>query len=257
MAVAIQFETFFLIFARIIAFFVAAPVFSMRGISVIIKISLALLLTLIVIYAAPLGVIDTGSSIIKFAVLVIAEALLGLSIGFLANLVFMAIQMGGQMIDFQMGLSIGSVYDPSTQTQSTLYGSLYNWMAMLLLFAVNGHHFIIYSLVKSFEVLPIGVVEILKFSVSDVVIMFTRTLGVAFQICIPVVIILLLTDIIMGVISRTVPQLQIFILAIPVKIMLGTLFLIAMAPITFSMVIPIIEQIPQAIENALRAFMIR
>ncbi len=250
-----EFETFFLVFARIMAFFVAAPTFSMRSIPVQVKISLGLVLTVMVFGTLTDPTVNTSSSLLGFSLMVLQETILGLAIGYLANLSFLALNMGGQFIDFQMGLSIGAIYDPTMGTQSTLFGSLYNWMAMLLLFAIDGHHLIIYAIVQSFTELPAGVLNMSNFVMTDIVVMFTSSIKTAFQISMPILVVLLLTDIIMGIIARTVPQLQVFVLAVPVKIVLGIMFIIVMADMTFSMAAPIIQGMPNVIMRGIASFM--
>lgn len=250
-----QFEAFFLIFARFIAFLSVAPIFSRKGIPNIVKIALALFLSIIIVGIAPAPAANTSNSILMFALLIVNESILGLALGYLATLMFAIIGMGGQFIDFQMGLSIGAIYDPGTQTQSTLFGSLYNWMALMLLLAINGHHYMLKAVAESFRILPVGTVDMSKYNAEGIVHLFTDSIGIAFQIAVPVLIVLILTDIILGIIARTVPQLQIFLLSIPIKIMLGILFLIAMASVTFGRVGTILSEIPKVTIEALSSFM--
>lgn len=238
-----NFEVFLLVFTRIACFFVVTPLFSMRGIPTILKIGFSFLLTIIVILISPDMSIEISTAI-GFYFLIIKEAVVGLFMGYITDLIFNAIQMAGQFTDRQAGFSMAESYDPLMNVQSAVYAKIYNWMALCLFLGVNAHHHIISGLVKSFQWAPLGVASIANIDVEDVLYIFSRSFLTAFQIGTPIIIVVFMCDVIMGMIARTVPQLNVFILGMPLKVIAGLMALLVLVATIGDMMMPVIEEIP-------------
>lgn len=250
----IHFEFFFLILIRITSFMVASPIFSMRGIPNIVKTGFSLFLSIIVFFAVPVPNIDFGNHFLTYALLIINEIIFGLSIGYITNMIFIAMQIAGQYIDIQIGFSMAMIYDPTTGSSISLFSRLYNWVGIALLFALDGHHYLIYAISRSFEAIPVGAINLAAFNVADVIGFFSQSFAIALKISMPIIMILLLTDIIMGLISRTVPQLNVFILGMPLKVILGLSGLFVLAAAIVNMMVPIIESIPSVVDKSMGLF---
>lgn len=208
---------FLLIFVRIAAFFVTMPLFSYRTIPNQFKIGISFFLALIMFSA-----IDTSSILIdgSYFFLLIKEALVGLLIGLIAYIILSAVQIAGGFIDFQMGFAIANVIDPQTGAQSPLIGQYFYIFALLFLLSVNGHHLLIDGMFSSFNFIPID--SFISFShqsfANFIVESFNTMFLIAFQMAIPIVGCLFLVDVALGIIARTVPQLNVFVVGLPIKI---------------------------------------
>jgi flagellar biosynthetic protein FliR len=223
---------FLLVFTRISAFFVAAPVFQVPNIPVQFKIGLAAMLSLVTFSVVPIsGVIPIDGA---YILLVIKELLIGLSVGFIAYLFFSAVQVSGSFIDMQMGLGIANVIDPQTGAQSPLMGNFKFIFAVLLFFAFNAHHVMIDSIIRSYEWVPLdktwpsrlGSESLTKFVITS----FSAMFVFAFQMAAPIVGALFLTDVAMGIVSKAVPQVNIFIVGLPLKILVAFVLMVILVP---------------------------
>ncbi|MCM3123297.1 flagellar biosynthetic protein FliR [Mesobacillus sp. AQ2] len=222
-----SFPAFLLIFVRVTSFFLMMPLFSYRTIPATHKIGLGFMLALIMFSAigAPEVAIDS-----VYFLLVIKEALVGLFIGFIAALMMAAIQIAGGFIDFQMGFAIANVIDPQTGAQSPLMGQYLYTIALLFLLTVNGHHLLLDGIFYSYNFIPIDqmMIPFGNENIAEFVILsFNKMFIIAFQMSLPVVGTLFLVDVALGIVARTVPQLNIFVVGLPIKIGVSFLVLIA------------------------------
>lgn len=184
------------------------------------KIALAALISIIILPAAPVASEPPGSLFILVA-MIAREVVIGLIIGYAAALLFEGIRSAGRFVDFQMGFIMMNVFDPTTEAQSSVIGQFQYMLALMLFLAVNGHHWLISALVQSFRVV----------SSSDA--LFGATLyanfnEVAFgffvvvvKIGAPVAAVLFLVDVGFAVLARAVPQMNIFVVGFPAKILMG------------------------------------
>lgn len=208
---------FLLVLVRIAAFFTTVPLFSYRTIPNLFKIGFIFFLTYIVFLTIdPTNVAIEG----QFVILIIKEAIIGLLLGLIAYIVVSAIQIAGGFIDFQMGFAIANVIDPQTGAQSPLTGQYFYIIALLFLLSVNGHHLLIDGMFFSYELVPIDAfVPFRDGKIVDYIIQTFNTMFlVAFQMAIPIVGCLFLVDVALGIIARTVPQLNVFVVGLPIKI---------------------------------------
>jgi flagellar biosynthesis protein FliR len=229
-----SFSIFLLIFMRVSAFFVTMPFFSYRTIPTTHRIGLAFFLAWMMYYS-----IDVHPFVIdgKYFMLIIKEAMVGLFIGFIAYIIMSAIQIAGGFIDFQMGFSIANVLDPMTGTQSPLMGQYLYSFALLLLLAVNGHHLLLDGIFYSYQFIPIdkAMIPFGDPHLADFLIKaFSKMFVIAFQMSIPVVATLFLVDVALGIVARTVPQLNIFVVGFPIKIAVSFIVLIVVMGVMFA-----------------------
>lgn len=213
-----EFPAFLLIFVRVTSFFLMMPLFSYRTIPASHKIGFGFFLAWIMFYTidAPVFEIDAA-----YFFLIMKEALIGLLVGFIAYLILSAIQIAGGFIDFQMGFAIANVIDPQTGSQSPLTGQYFYIISLLFLLSVNGHHLLIDGVYYSYQFIPIDQVWI-PFGNEALVEFVLKSLSsmfmIALQMSIPVVGSLFLVDVALGIVARTVPQLNVFVVGLPLKI---------------------------------------
>lgn len=243
-------SVFLLVLARIASFIGASPIFSTKGIPNLVKVGTTVVLGVLLYPIAQTGAY-AEITMAGFMLQVVFEVLFGMALGFSVNIIFIAIQMGGQLVDFQIGFSMASIYDPLTQSKSSLYGRLYYWTALAIFFVLDAHHYLLYILAKTFDILPLGEIVTEHLKSSDIVFLFSSSFKTAFQIALPLIMILFMTDVIMGMLARTVPQLNVFILGLPMKVLVGVTVSIFLMPAIIRMIVPVIESIPFQLEKLL------
>ena len=211
---------FLLIFVRVTAFFVALPLFSYKTIPTTFKIGLSFFLAFTMVYTIDSPFIPIDG---MFILLLVKEAVVGLLIGLLAYIILSAIHIAGGLIDFQMGFAIASVIDPQTGAHSPLTGQYFYIIALLFLLSVNGHHLLIDGIFYSYNLIPIDAFIPFQDGSFATFIMktFNQMFVIAFQMAIPIVGCLFLVDVALGIVARTVPQLNVFVVGLPLKILVS------------------------------------
>lgn len=221
---------FLLVFTRITAFIAVAPLFSNRSLPPWTKIGLGLALGAVVTpFAGNPALINVSGPI--FALFIMGEALMGLALGTVANIIFHGIMVGGQMMDVSMGFAMSNLFDPASQIQSTLMGRFFNIIALMMLLAMDGHHSMILALTASFDLVPAAGVQFHPPMVEHIVSIFSAMFVLAFKLAAPILAIIFVSEIALGLVARTVPQLNVFILGFPLKIGLGVLVMAIIMPI--------------------------
>jgi flagellar biosynthetic protein FliR len=226
------FPAFLLVFCRISSFFVVAPIFSSRNVPKTFKIGLAFFISVIVFLTVGFDtkVVTDGN----FILAIFREILAGLLIGYVAYLFFALVQISGSLMDMQIGLGIANILDPLTGVSAPLIGNL-KYMLMLLVFlSMNGHHYLLAAIMDSYNWLPLDnglYSRIAEGSIADFLIRtFAETFLLALQISAPIVVAMIITDVGLGLLSRTAPQYNIFVVGVPVKILVGIGVLILLLP---------------------------
>lgn len=171
---------------------------------------------------------------LPLVVAALSEVAIGAAMAFGLFAAFGAFQFGGKLLDIQIGFSIGTVFDPVTRAQTPLLGSALNMLALVLFFALDGHHMLMRGVAFSLERMPPGSLPV-TWELAPVVEQFGLMFVFGLTLVAPVVFALLLVDVGLGIVSRTMPQLNIFTIGIPAKIVIGLLVLaaslVAMAPV--------------------------
>lgn len=232
MDLLLQYVPVFLLFlCRITAFFMVAPVFSFRGIPLPFKVGLSFFVAFIAFVASGTGQMIALDGMYVLSIL--RETLIGLLLGFIAYLFFSVVQIAGSFVDLQMGFGVVNVMDPMTGAQSPILGNFKFFIAVLLFLALDGHHYFLSALFDSYEWIPLQsdiFHQIYGGSVSDFLIESLQTVFVlAFKMAAPLIAALFLTDVALGILARTAPQFNVFVVGIPLKIVIGfIIFLIMM-----------------------------
>jgi flagellar biosynthetic protein FliR len=219
-------ESVLLAGVRMAAFLVIAPPFSHRAIPGTVKAMLAMALGLLV--APRAGTATDPSDVAAFVGQLIMQAVIGLALGFLVAAVFAVVQSAGALLDMFAGFQVAQAYDPMQQTSGAHLQRLYQLTAIVLLFASDGYQLVVTGLVRTFDVLPIGMAldtaAMAAFSTDGV----TQIFLAALQVAGPLAVVLFLADVGLGLLTRVAPALNAFALGFPLKILM-TLALVGMA----------------------------
>jgi flagellar biosynthetic protein FliR len=221
-----QFLAYGLMLIRVSVVILTAPVLGNTRVPGQVKAALALSLTLLLYLAAPPRALPEPGNVLALASAVGGEVFAGLIIGYTAYLLFTGIQMAGQIIDIQIGFGLVNVIDPAGGQQVSILGQFYYLIAMLFFLAVDGHHALIKALGDSFSLLPAGGIGWLDQAAKAGPLLagfFTKLFVIAFQVAAPSVAVLFLTNLSMGLLSRTIPQMNVFIVGMPLNIIVGLL----------------------------------
>lgn len=220
---------FLLILSRWTGMIMLAPVFGARGVPGVIKLGLAVSLSVIIYPLISAAQPAIPSELLPYVAVVIKEVLVGLVIGFVIYTLTAVLQGAGQLIDFQMGFTVGASIDPVYGVQSPMMGNFQMVLATMLLLSTNSHHYLIAAMVKSYAYIPLNPSN-LPSNYLYYVQLFSHVFALAIQLAMPVFGALLVSDVGVGLLSRTVPQLNIFSVVFPVKIIFGFIILFLSLP---------------------------
>jgi flagellar biosynthesis protein FliR len=222
---------FVLILMRAAGIFLSSPIFASRNIPMRVKAAWALLIAFLIFPVVEYRPETLPAPGIPLAMGVVREMLIGLSIGLAATLIFTGIQLAGQIVDIQMGLGMVNIIDPVTSTQISVMGQYYYLVATLVFMAVNGHHIILRAIVDSFGVIPLGQAHFSVALGTKMMALFAQVFFIALRVGAPVIAALFITNMALGIIARTVPQMNVFIVGMPLNLAVG--FLISAISMSF------------------------
>lgn len=165
---------------------------------------------------------------------------------------FSALLLAGQLIDTHIGFGVVNVLDPHHNIQIPLIGNFYNVLALVLFFAMNGHHSLIRLLVYSYEVMPPGKVSI-DSNISIVILgMFIEYFVLGVKLAVPVIASAFLAEVVFGILIRVMPQMNIFIIGLPFKILLGLAMLFFMIPVYVNLFEGVFDNMLKAIRSVIQ-----
>ena len=222
---------FLFIWARLMGIVFLFPFFSWRGIPFSIRLWLSLVLALLLFLSQGPGTEFPVGEPLGMVIILIKEVLTGLALGYLTLLFFSVFLNAGQMVDLKSGLMLSGVFDPQFGSQVTFMGQFYYLAALIFYLTLNGHHYFLKALAESYELIPLGSGLFNVSMAGGVARLFADMFTIAFQIVAPVVIILLIMDVAMGLLAKTVPQVHVFIEGLPLKIAFSLLLLALMVPL--------------------------
>ena len=230
------FSAGFIVFARLLGFIRFAPVFNRREINTIVKLSLALLLSMMI---TPILHPSAPPSDISPILLWVLNFAVGAIIGYIAQLLLQAIEAGGDMINTQMGLSSAMVMDPTTNSQTSILSRMITLLGLCIFIQIGGMYWLFNALVRSFEIFPIYAVQIPLEQIINIDYLIKTTsnvLYVGLQIASPILLATLGQDIILGVISKTAPQVNVFQLSFLFKPVFGAAIMIWILPMLVNVI---------------------
>lgn len=224
------------IFTRFLGFFRMAPVFNRKEIPGMVKLSLALILSIVLTC-----VVKPDVTIIKesFVLSIVLNMVVGAMLGYVAQLILLAIDAGGDMVNMQMGLSSAMVLDPTTSSQVSIVGKCFSFLGLLIFIQLGGIYWILHAFMRSFEIFPLDatVIPLAKLVNLDYMVeLSSNVLFMGLQIASPILLATLGQDIILGVISKTAPQVNVFQLSFLFKPVLGAAIMVWILPMLVNII---------------------
>ena len=235
-----------LVFVRISGMMASAPFFGNSAIPVQVKLLLSLILAIIITstFWKNQPVIDFD--IWNLVLLVFKEFLVGLAIGFAANLVFWGASFAGTLIDFDMGFQASTIFNQE-DTSPSLTGEFFGLSVIMLFFIINGHHYIIQAVYASIKAVPLTKIQFTDSTIKELSRIATSVLIIGIKISSPVIIALFLTNLALTLLARIAPQTNIFALSFQIKVVVGMTTLLSSTPL----MIWIIKYFLDSMENDL------
>lgn len=242
-----QVASFFLVLGRIAPLFLLAPLFSSKNLSTRVKGVAAVGLT---IGIAPLAAgkgkvpLDIGG----LGGLMIKEILVGLAFAFAVGALFHAVATAGSFLDTLIGFSFGATIDPLTGVQSSVLQQLYGLVAVMVFITVGGDAWLVEGLARTYDLVPLTATPVFENMATGVLKAFTTIFASALAVSAPVVLALVVTDAAFGVVSRVVPQINVFAVGFPAKVAVGGLIIAASLPFAAGW---IADELQQSVSSAM------
>jgi flagellar biosynthetic protein FliR len=223
-------QLFTLVFFRVLSLCFVAPIFGNRTVPTRVKIGLGFFTALVLM---PLVMRTQPAAVHAWAelpVLIVQESAVGFLIGLVASLLFAATQLSGEILGRHMGFGMVQLIDPEFDDETSVVAQFENLVALMLFLAVGGHHLVLAGLCDSFELVPIGGVHCDSSAAMEMVRVTGQVFPVAIKLTAPAFVILILTTVFEGLVARVVPQMNILVIGLPLKIAVGLIGLAACVP---------------------------
>lgn len=235
------------IWARLMGIVFLFPYFSYRGIPFMLRVWLSLVIAFLIFLSLDPQPALVVRSPLEATLLLGREVLIGLALGYLIVLFFSVFLNAGQMVDLKSGLMLSGVFEPQFGSQVTFMGQFYYLLALVFYLTLNGHHYFLLGLADSYRLIPINSAFMGSEMSGGIVRVFADLFALAFQLVAPIIIILMIMDIALGLIAKTVPQVHVFIEGLPLKI--------AFSLLLFAMLLPVFGIVWEgALDNFMRTF---
>ena len=226
-----QLYLFELIFMRMSGFLLFNPLLGRSNLPAMVKTGMALVLSILVFGTAGTGV-PQPDTLVELAFRLLLELGIGLVLGFVMRVVFSVVQIGGEVIDTQMGMTMAQIYDASSQANLSVTASLLNILLILDFFAENGHYTLMRLLTTSGELVPYGAAALGDVVYAYVIELFLACMLLAVKLAMPILAAELLGEVGMGVLMKAIPQINAFVINIELKVIIGLLlFFLLLTPI--------------------------
>lgn len=224
-----SFETNLLVFARILCIFIFNPILSRRNIPTIAKVGMSIFITYIVVMVVQPEPVSAEGPAGVYLLMIMRESFIGLVIGFITDMFFYSVQVAGEVMDMQSGLGMAKVFDPETNVQMSIMGSFISFMMYLLFFATDSHMSYIKLFVVSYDIIPIGEGWFNPDLGYNIAVYFSVLLALVLKLAMPIIAAELIMEFCMGILMKSVPQIQIMVVNIQLKVAFGFLMLFLLA----------------------------
>jgi flagellar biosynthetic protein FliR len=242
---------FFLVFARVAGLLFATPVLGNKNVPPVSRTLLALLVTMVILPIVPVSRLAPESP--GFIPALISEVILGGFLGFIGTLLFAAAELGGHIAGLQMGFAIANVLSPEGELQTSVFSSLMGLTALLVFVMSDAHHLFITALVRSFDTLPLGTFTVDAARTGSLLRMSTGIFRYGLALAAPVLAITIFITVALGIISRTMPQVDVFFMSFAINIVAGISAFILSLPFLFAGIERLIDVLNGELLNVLGA----
>ena len=215
-----QLTLFSLIMMRMSGFILMNPILGRNNIPIIVKGGFIFILTMMVYSASMEEAVEIVSTI-EFGFLLIKEFAAGYVLGYVMHLFFFIVSFAGYIIDYQIGLSMATVYDPQSNAQMPITGSVYQAWLIMLFFAVDGHLALMKILLTSAEIVPYGGIVLTQGLALKIIDIFLECVSMGVKLALPMIAAEFLVEMGVGILNKVVPQISIFVINIQMKLIVG------------------------------------
>lgn len=243
-ALDIEAQRFMLVFFRVAAMFWMVPLFSIRTISAIFKGGLSLLIAYLLYDVFNINAVLQADPFALFLA-VLKEVFVGATIGLVVRLVFVSASMSGEIISLQSGMSFARFMDPFSMTQVSILEQVKSIIAIMIFFVIDAHHMLIRGIAYSLQELPVGAASLVPSLAGYLVALTGKIFSSAFRIGAPLIVTLFLVEIAFGMLARMIPQANVFVNGIPVKILIT----ISMLGLSLGYIVPSIAGLFKGLET--------
>ena len=246
-----QLEILMFVFTRMISILLFLPIFDNRSIPVIFKIGLSFVLSLLLVPLLNYNSIPINNNELSFLIGLISEILMGMCIGLSIKLLFSGIQMGGQLVGYQMGLAVANVFNPQENSQNSVVAQFKYLLAILVFLSMDAHHWFFRGIYESYQMIPPYAFKFSPSLFEYLMQLSARMFIIAIKLGAPLIVTMLLTSVALGLVARTVPQMNVFFVAMPIKILIGFALLGLILPLLVSFLANLFGDIGQIISAVL------
>lgn len=248
-------EYYLAIFVRVMGAIAFAPIFGNRTVTRRVRVFIGIACALAVFTAnpyVPLGY----STFLEYTIILLKELIVGITIGFMSNVTLSIINAAGQFIDREIGFSMVSDFDPGMNTEITITAEFYNMLVMLIMLCSNMHYFILSALSDSFQLIPLGNVTIDTGTLYDTMVQYIADYFIiSVRIALPVMIATMLLNVVLGVLAKTAPQMNMFVIGMQLKIFVGFAVLFVTIGFLPNITEYIYNEMQTVVTDVMKAFM--
>jgi flagellar biosynthetic protein FliR len=216
---------FTLVMGRVAGIFAATPMFGGKAVPMRVKSGMAFVMTIVLFPVIRQSLPELPTDSVSLIILVIRETLVGISLGLLSQAIFAAVEFGGQLVGIQIGFSMVNLFDPTMGSQISVISVFQTMLATLLFMSLGVHHFFIRSIVESYQLLPLGGWHMSGPMLQFVTSTMTGLFVLAIKLAAPVMVSLMAATVVLGIMARIFPQMNVFIISMPLNIGVGFLIL--------------------------------
>ncbi len=210
-----------MVFLRFTSLIFSVQAFFPSDTPALLKIGLSMVISIVITPFLDSSSVVSINSMMGIIPIAFKEIIVGLSMGFVINLIFSMAQMAGQMMDFSIGFSMMTLFDPIASENLSVMGRLLYWISLIVFILVDGHLIVIKALIDSFNVVALGSFTFLTQHSTYMIHLIFEFFIIGVKIAIPIILILLITEIVLGLVSRVMPQLNVMIMGMPIKLLVG------------------------------------
>lgn len=239
-------EFFILILVRITGFVYTAPFFSLNNVPFRVKTGLSIFLAMILVLTIT-SEPPEYIGVIGYAILIVKEAIVGVVMGFFANMAYHILSFAGHFMDMEIGFSMVSQFDPITRIQTTITSNLYGYLVLLMMMITNLHHFFLKAIIDSFQLVPVGNAVINPSMYQLMTRFMVDYFVIGFRIVLPVFAAILLVNTVLGILAKIAPEMNMFVIGMQMKVIVGLFVL--------SLVIKLIPSVADFIFNEMISMM--
>ncbi len=227
---------FVMVLTRISAFFLVIPVFGWKSIPIRIKVAMTVLLAIFFSMITPVPVVAGRISTAEAVLLMANEATYGLALGLIVTFVFAAVKLSGRIIERQMGLAMAQILDPLTGERTQPLGSLLEMIFIMLFLSANGHHMFLLIISRSYESFPAGSIPTMPVLTEGIIQAGSTMMIHGLKLAAPILAAFLLLMVVLAVLARMVPEMNILFISLPLRVGLGLLMVALFLPFISSFV---------------------